>query len=80
MNKEQAYETVNFLISEAGDNLITEVPNIQMSLILLASANYISEEFEMKEDDEIREWLGDTKEDIFKYLENYRNLLNSIWI
>jgi len=81
MNKKQAYETITYLLTESQDAIIlADVPDIKTSLNLLASANYMRQAFQLKEDEDIRDFMGDIKEKIYEQLDFYRELLNSIWI
>lgn len=81
MNKKQVYETIGYLVSEARDAItIADIPDIKTSLDLLSTANYMRQAFQLKEDDNIRDWIEDIKEKIYEYLESYRDSLNSIWI
>lgn len=81
MNKKQAYETIRYLLTESQDAIIlADVPDIKTSLNLLASANYMRQAFQLKEDEDIRDFMVDTKEKIYEQLNFYRELLNGIWI
>ena len=81
MNQKQAYETITYLLREAQDSIaIADVPDIKTSLNLLATANYMCQAFQLKEDDDIKEQMGNIKEQIYEYLDFCRELTNSIWI
>lgn len=81
MNKKQAYETITYLLTESQDAIIlADVPDIKTSLNLLASANYMRQAFQLKEDEDIRDFMGGIKEKIYEQLDFYRELLNDIWI
>ncbi len=81
MNKKQAYETITYLLMESRDAItIADIPDIKTALNLLATANYMRQAFQLKEDDSIRDFMGDIKEKIYEYLDLYRESLNDIWI
>lgn len=81
MNKKQAYETITYLLTESQDAIIlADIPDIKTALNLLASANYMRQAFQLKEDEGIRDFMGDIKEKIYEQLDFYRELLNGIWI
>lgn len=81
MNKKQAYETITYLLTESQDAIIlADIPDIKTALNLLASANYMRQAFQLKEDEGIRDFMGDIKEKIYEQLDFYHELLNGIWI
>ncbi len=81
MNKKQAYETITYLLTESQDAIIlADIPDIKTALNLLASANYMRQAFQLKEDESIRDFMGDIKEKIYEQLDLYRELLHDIWI
>lgn len=68
-------------MTESQDAIIlADVPDIKTSLNLLASANYMRQAFQLKEDEDIRDFMVDIKEKIYEQLNFYRELLNGIWI
>ena len=81
MNKKQAYETITYLLTESQDAIIlADIPDIKTALNLLASANYMRQAFQLKEDESIRDFMGDIKEKIYEQLDLYRELLHDTWI
>ena len=81
MNKKQAYETITYLLIESQDAItIADIPDIKTALNLLATANYMRQAFQLKEDDSIKDHMSDIKEKIYEYLDSYRESLKDIWI